>query len=448
MSAGKDPFLNDIPSLVRYMSQVVSSMTPEELVAHGRADVAVIIKLGLDEITQKVANLIGVSNLDVFYEGCPPKGVSGTFHLGLPIANMIMASTQYDGLTNRISLDSELLSQRLTGIANAVAAGQVQYSISLRLVNVDIDSDFDLSKDIQFRKLSTEEIVEKYPLNPQFNSLHPRAAPHNEKHCVEAVVRGVGKLAVAKQRNGIEETDKLKNSILHAFLFSDLEDKCVPNVTHVLFRSDAESALLDCGVSSFSFEPYRLTPTDISDVKCSFQLLQDAESDRILGTVIDRFLLGMKRGTHHPNRINEPNWDKIVDYAIAMETLFLTVNSGEVVGELVYRFRMNGSSVIAAATGESREIVFDALNCLYTLRSKVVHGSDDGNILKPANKFIVLLGIDCENHRHSLGRLLLIDKQVRHWLKQSILYVSKMQLEDRPYRKHHGWERLIWNNVR
>jgi hypothetical protein len=440
--------LSDIPKLIEHMNSVVSSMTPEDFVSHGQPlapDHAIIIKLDLNDLDKRFASIVGVDRVNDFYAGCHPLEVDGTFHLGLPIANIVFASIRFgDGL----SLDTELLLDRFSRLADAIQAGEIDYSISMRLVNIDIAEDFNLAPGIQFRKLPPQETLAKYPVNAQFTPLHPLAAPHNDKHCVEAVVRGTAKLADAKNRMSVEETDALVSSIRHTFLFSDVSDKCVPNVTHVLFQSDAESSNHDRGVSSFTFQPHLLTQDEIADLQKTYALLQDAENDRILSTVIDRFILGMKRGTHHPNRVNEPNWDKIVDYTIAMETLFLTVNSGEVIGELVYRFRMNGSSVISAATGEGREKLFDALNHLYSLRSKVVHGSEDSRILKPANQLIDLMGIDCENHRHSLGRLMLVDRQVRDWLKKSILYVAAIKLEDRPYRKHHGWEQLVWNNAR
>ena len=156
----------------------------------------------------------------------------------------------------------------------------------------------------------------------------------------------------------------------------------------------------------------------------------------------------MKRGTHHPNRINEPNWDKIVDYAIAMETLFLTVNKNDITGELAYRFRMNGASIISAATGEEREKIFDALKHVYSLRSTVVHGGSDSKILEHANKLIKLMNIDRDQYSHTIGRLTILDQFICDWLKQSIVHVSSIAIEDRPYRKHHGWEHLAWGIAR
>jgi hypothetical protein len=66
----------------------------------------------------------------------------------------------------------------------------------------------------------------------------------------------------------------------------------------------------------------------------------------VLETAIDRFVVGRKRSLQHPNRINEPNWDKIVDYVIAMETLFLTSRGGNIDGELSYRLSVNGTLVL------------------------------------------------------------------------------------------------------
>ena len=429
------------------MNGVISLMTPNDFVSHGHPlspDHAIIIKLDLRDISQRFARVVGINRVDNFYAGCHPLEVDGIFHLGLPMADIISASVRNG---ESLYLDNQYLLERFSRLAEAIQSGEIEYSISMRLVNIDIEHEFALAPGIQFKKFMPQVLLDRYPSHPQFTQLHPLAAPHNEKHCVEAVIYGKAKLVDVKKRMNVKELDAIVNSIRHTFLFSDLSGRCVPNVTHIKFRSAAESSNHDRGVSSFNFEPHLLTSDEVAEAQNAYALLQDADNDRVLSTVIDRFILGMKRGTHHPNRINEPNWDKIVDYIIAMETLFLTVDDGEVTGELAYRFRMNGSSIISAATGQSREKIFDALNDLYSLRSKVVHGSEDSKILKLANHLIGLLGIECENHRHSLGRLMLVDKQVREWLKKSIVYVATIERKDRPYRKHHGWERLVWDNA-
>ena len=83
----------------------------------------------------------------------------------MPIATLIPAALQFaDGF----SIDTAFLIERLTKLATAIRSGQVDYSICLRMVNVDIDREFDLADGIRFHKLSPQQVVAKYPVNSQF----------------------------------------------------------------------------------------------------------------------------------------------------------------------------------------------------------------------------------------------------------------------------------------
>ncbi len=133
-----------LPELIEHMNTVVSSMTPEDFVAHGRPlapDHAIIIKLDLSDLGKRFASMVGVGRVNTFYEGCHPLEVDGTFHLVSPIANILLASIRCgDGLT----LDNEFLLERFSRLADAIRAGEIEYSISMRLVNIDIDDEFNL----------------------------------------------------------------------------------------------------------------------------------------------------------------------------------------------------------------------------------------------------------------------------------------------------------------
>jgi hypothetical protein len=185
----RESLLNDISELIEHMNGVVSSMTPEDFVSHGQPlepDHAIIIKLNLNDLTNRFASIVGVDRVNAFYAGCHPLDVDGTFHLGTPIANILFASIRS---ANGFSLDDQVLFDRFSRLADAIQAGEINYSIRMRLVNIDIEEEFNLAPSIQFRKLPPQEIVARYPVNPRLTPLHPLSAPHNEKHCVEAVAR-------------------------------------------------------------------------------------------------------------------------------------------------------------------------------------------------------------------------------------------------------------------
>ncbi len=127
-----------------------------------------------------------------------------------------------------------------------------------------------------------------------------------------------------------------------------------------------------------------------------------------------------------------------------METLFLTVDGNAIAQELAYRFRLNGASLLRKCTQGDVRQNFYALKNLYELRSKVVHGCDESTILKAANKLVAELQIDSPNYQHTLGRLLLVAKQVEEWLTDLLFYLGSLPVLERPYKKKDGWEEMLW----
>jgi hypothetical protein len=64
--------------------------------------------------------------------------------------------------------------------------------------------------------------------------------------------------------------------------------------------------------------------------------------------------------------------------------------------------------------------------------------------LKPANRFIAELGIDNENYKHGLGRLILVSRKLEKWMREAFFYLGAIKAEERPYRKANAWEDLLW----
>jgi hypothetical protein len=276
-----------------------------------------------------------------------------------------------------------------------------------------------------------------------------RFEPYWTKHRVEVAVMGRGTAAEVQALSHVKPIDAIVNSLLDPFLLAEIPIPR-PSVTHIYVESAIGLSGHHRGASgSFISEPHLLSVDEITKLTDMYAFLaNDVFEDRVLERAVDRFILGKKRGTHHPNRINEPNWDKIVDYVMAMETLFLTDKSGRKDQELSYRFRLNGSSLIEIATGTDIRKVFHALNALYDLRSAMVHGSDEKRVLKAANKFIALTQIDKPDYQHSLGRLLLICRRIEEWIMRTFLYLRSVPKSERPFNKVNGWEELLWQGRR
>ena len=343
----------------------------------------------------------------------------------------------------RFHVDGDRLLAELKLFADLVLVGRFDFKISLRLTNVDIRSDVLIDEGITFRRLSPEIVAQKYPLNREFMGVPGIVLPHWTKHCVEVVITRSGTLKQYEQLQRVEHTGDLVNSILHAFVLSGVCGDPRPHVTHVLRESPLGGGCLLYGAGGIGPSPKLLEADDIARVKAAFQFLKNVPSDPVLEVAVDRFMIGALAGTHHPNKVNQPNWDKIVDYVIALESIFLTTSGGTTNQELSYRFRLNGSSLIHEAVRNDRRVTFHALRHLYDLRSKVVHG-DASAAVKSANKFIEVLNIDDPQHTHPIGRLKLVIDQVEEWLRQLLVYLGSIQRCERPYAKQDGWENLLW----
>ena len=439
--------MSELRTFVDEIKTTLKSIGPADFVHNGNPcsspDIVIFRKCNLEQMRQTVTTLLGNESVEQFYRDCEPKGAASKLELVMSLVKLLSACcTIVPGV--RVAFDDGQFLEGLTHIAECVQAGDVPYTVSVRMTNIDIDADCDLGDGIHFHKLPPQVIQAKYPIERTFSYVPTMVEQHWLNHCVEAVISGRATPSQLQQWHRIEHEEAMVNSILHSFLLAAIPANARPSITHIILDSPLQRECFHHGIGQFSFQPAKLTPTDIVSLKKTYRFLQDIKNDRVLQTSVDRFILGKKRGEHHPNRINEPNWDKVVDYVIAMETLFLTVNGNPAEQELSYRFRLNGSSLLNMATGNDTRQTFQALNHLYTLRSKVVHGCEERAVVKAANKFIECLGIDNPNYRHSLGRLMLLSRKVEEWLQRLLFYVNDMSMPERPYKKVGGWEDILW----
>lgn len=423
----------------------IESLTPADILSQGYPlpfEAAVLIKLDLGIISQRLAEIVGRELVDEFFRDYEPRDFDGTRHLGLPLAQLIPDCCESSGV--KILVDKDTLYARLADIAEAVREGVAHYSICLRLANLDIDKDFELDDGIHFRKIPREEVLRKYSVDRRQTALSLMSEERLVDHRVEVVIAGSAKPADLQRRLRIEESGALVNSITHPFILADIPHQNPPCVTHVLVTSPVEGRIIHKGVGGFSYTPPLLTAENVDTIRKTYAFLQTAQADRVLRVAIDRFIVGKKQGNHHVNRINQPNWDKLVDYVIALESLLLTVEDRAVTQELSYRFRLNGASLLRECGERDVQTTFHALKHLYDIRSRVVHGSDDVDILKTAKKLIELLDIDRPDYQHALGRLIIVSDQVETWLRKVLFYLGSLAAADRPYRKKDGWEQLVW----
>lgn len=438
----------DINGFVAEFQSRLKGVKVDDYVAHWRDGAimgAIVMNFDLGEMCQYFEDAFGEQAVRDFFRGTyGENNPNPGRNFMQPFANFLnhICSRAENG---EIQIDTEALLRELTDYQDGVRTGKVDYAISVHITNIDIPEDFTLSDGTIIQKLSPEQVAQKYGFPTRFYEPPPDIAEHWGKHGVEAVILGRATPAELQEMSRIEEQGSLENSITHAFYISGIPLKSFPCVTHMIFDSPIERGSHFNGHGrTFAFEPRMLTTEEIEQFKDAHQFLKASQDDRVLETAIDRFVLGRKRGEHHPNRINEPNWDKVVDYVIAMETLFLTTPGSEIGQELKYRLRVNGTLLLRQCLSLDSRTIFDALKSLYDLRSAVVHGAEDKRILKPANDFIRAMNADDEHHKHGLGRLMLVCRTVEQWLTVLFKHIGTIPLQDRPYRKKNGWDELLW----
>jgi hypothetical protein len=443
--------MSEFQAVLDELQNRIDAIGPANWIHNGRpADLQLVVLMAANgqDLCQQISDIIGNDRGIAFYKGYSPDGAAPAFHFFGTFARLLPSCCSAVG-EGKVAFDREPLATYLDQYAAMVRSGVVDYQFVLRLVNITISADFEIAKGIVFRKISPAVVFERYPPDPS-DFRHPLEHMYVEswpKHCVEVVADFRGTAAEFQQHFRLERQHALINSIVHSFLLSGVAEECPPRVSHVSQLSDLESNTMYRGLGGFCFDPYLLTDADITLLRETYAYLQYAKSDPVLHTAIDRFILGKRQEMHNPNMVNEPHWDKVVDYVIAMESLFTTVEGHAVQGEPTYRFSINGASVLSQATSESAHVLYKALKHLYGVRSSVVHGGALGEVPDAANKFIRVLGIDNEHHQHAIGRLLLVCKKVEEWLRKVFFHLCKMPVADRPYRKPGGWEELLWGKL-
>ena len=399
-------------------------------------EAVISIHLPIDTFVESLMDILDRQQTVAFFEGSQ-SSLLGVL-LRLISQNLIISDSA------SFSLNRGRFHQRLLELANGVKEGEVPYTLAFHFVNIVIQEEVRLDDGTLLHNIPSEEVPQKFPLDGRIMALPPKADQHWQKHCVEAVFYRKGKPADIDHDCRIEAVDRLQRPITNAILLSGIVVKSLPHTTHVVLDSLIKYCCTHLSVGDYSFQPTPFTPDDLIKLKRTYSLLQDAEKDSILRTAIDRFIQGRKQGMQHINRVNEPNWDKVVDYIIAMETLFLTTKEGSVTQEVMYRFRLNGTSLLSLCRQIDKRKIFDALKALYKLRSRVVHGSEDTDIIKQANNFLEILRVDEPHHDHPIGRLILVSRVVEEWVTESILYLAQIPISERPYKKQGAWEDILW----
>lgn len=401
-------------------------------------------RLPLTELKDKLGAAIGKQHVENFLgEVYPRDSPPANFHLVKILLDIVTPciSIAPDGT---VTVNEGEIKERLTRLDECIRTGELTYRYTLRLANVDITDPFQLTDSIRFQKATPAEVAARYPLNRDLFGVAQQAEKNWLRHCVEVVITRQGNAKAFREDTGIEGHEAIVNSVIHSFMLAKTSVG-VPHATHVLASSPIESVCHLRNMNVGWSAPKVMTEADIEALRKAFDFLQQAESDHVLETAVDRLLLAMKRGDHHPNHVNAPNWDKLVDYVIALETLLLTTNGSSADQELSYRFRLNGSTLLSECTDKRSPDIFHALRHLYSLRSKIVHGCSETVVAKPAMQFAKALSLEIAADASSLAKFNAVAMTVQEWIRKLLFHLASMPPDERPYCKQDGWESRLWN---
>lgn len=327
-----------------------------------------------------------------------------------------------------------------------IKIGKTSYSITFRIINISIEEDIILqdngTEKIYLHKIENSQVQQKYPKDDYVNKLF--TLDLWVKHNTEFIIEKKGTLKDITEDSCIEGTNRLENILINTFLLSGFGNPH-PYASHSIINSLYKYTRTSENIGSFQLMPKEISSTQAQNLIKAYNVIQEINNDNILESAFDRFLIALKQDNQHPNKINTPNWDKIVDFAIAFETLFLTVNSNALKSELSYRFQLNGSSLLSEVVATEKRNLFKALNKLYSIRSNIVHGGKEKDLIKLIDEFLKILNIDDSTNKHSIGKLILITKQLEEWLKLIFYHLSDIEIKNRPYNKEGAWEDYLWS---
>lgn len=322
----------------------------------------------------------------------------------------------------------------------------VEVELSFRLVNFDFDGfdQFQLAENILLRKMSPDEMGRKYPINSILIGLGEIEAKSWNNHLIEAVINLELPENEVEKIYSVEQTYQYQNLIIQPFLYNGLLSNSMTYATHYFIKNEERKTLCSLGYKGYNFSPDKLELHQLESISKTYNVLSEANSDIILNRALNRFFIALKEDLHSPNMVNSPNWDKILDLVISLETILLSSKT-TIKTELTYRFKLNGASLLWDVTGFDKRKIFEVLGIIYDIRSKIVHGGDDKKIVSDIDKILRKLNIEDNSDGGGIGKLVLLSNLLEEWIKLLVEKLVGIPIEKRPYKIEDGWESYIWN---
>ena len=332
-------------------------------------------------------------------------------------------------INGEVVISPEIAKSVLIHLKDFLNSSEITYEAKARLLGVKLTTPtVPISNDILLVKLTDEEMNKMQPYTDEYQWLGAKS--NLLDHDTE--VRFTLKIPVDSDKQvpllSTQNSASTESDVVFKDIISTLR-LYKPGLIELGPRG-ASSFFLNTGFTSNIYAlPVILSEmeigiSDIEPLQNSYRIIRGCRSnDSVLDRALHRFLLARQKHDFS---------DRLVDFVIAWESLLLTVNKNAIRDELSYRFGINGSSILFESGAERNRFAGRKLmNTVYAVRSLIVHGASNDEVEKELTK------ADFTSIDSLVGN---IEEKLRH----VISWISRLDVEDRPYIKSRGWEHLLW----
>jgi len=335
-------------------------------------------------------------------------------------------------------IDSDKAKAYLENFRNTLSLKHASYTIYRRILGLELDMDkIELDEGTSIVRLNEEDLnrqmlrVSVLDIGMPYLDL---TRHHGEVRC--SLSQNVKKIKSNLLRPSGETKEALLNMTDRVFSALILVKEGMIEVGPYSIKIDTagNESLMDeeeTMISQFMLLVFRnkikIKEEDLPLLKEAYRRVTEIYLEGgVLLSALKRFILGSRR-------LNPE--DRFIDYVIACESLLLTIGGKPGNTELAYRFAANGSSVLywVSAGAITRDEGFSFMKGVYDCRSIIVHGGDEKTFKKALEKSEVS---DISGLAEKLGE----------YLRKTILWLARIDINLRPYKEKGGWEKMLWTN--
>jgi len=316
--------------------------------------------------------------------------------------------------TKSLDFSEPVFNEVYSDFENFLLTMETSYKLHASLADFSMDAEIiELEPGLIIKKMTAEELSETIdcmsPFSFRFDTLHYRyriEVNYKIKEELEASGKNPHEIAISTLKNVI--------TALRMFKCGDVYDApyyYMPVSWAFFIRGIASSSIANAPARTHIKPELKLEKSEIEDFKKFWlfykEFLPKRDNFLFLNTAISRLDFA-----YDNSRVE----DRLIDYMIAFEALFLKGNEDQ---ELNYRLALR-TAVLLGESKESKEEVFKNMKTAYKLRSLVVHGKNFDKLKKELE----------EKHKNVNEFILKIEEYLRKAIKQFLELIKTYSDQD------------------